>query len=192
MMSSQRIPTPTISLIDFQFVQDLGLKLSDIQCSKFTFAGHRLRILGKISQTVQCVKNGKLSGNIHIRANVVENLASTFDSHSIAGAKMTKLLSTIEDNVKSEKCSIKSQLSFSCSSPSPSTPRSTSSTSSTPRKPRSPPSPSSPPGFPRVPLYSVETNRQEPPVLLPKPPLGIVRRLQLKPECTKYRESTNL
>lgn len=185
MMASQRIPTPTISLIDFNLVQDLGLKLSDIQCSKFTFAGNKLRILGKISQTVQCVKNGTLAGNIHIKANVVENLASTFDTHSIASGKMTKLLSTPEsDNIK-EKVSIKTRKSScgsSCSSQS--TPRSP---SSTPTKLRSPSTPSSPPGFPCVPQYAVDVDHQEPPVLLHKPSPGYVRRLQLRPENAKDR-----
>ena len=71
--SHQQIPVPTLSLIDFNLVQDLGMKMFDIQCSKYTFAGSKLRILGKINQTVQCVKNGKLTGNLHIKANVVED-----------------------------------------------------------------------------------------------------------------------
>lgn len=84
MLSSQQIPVPTLSLIDFYLVQDLGMKIKDIQCSKFTFAGSKLRILGKVSLTVQCVKDGKLQGNLHIKANVVEDLKKTFDTHSIA------------------------------------------------------------------------------------------------------------
>ena len=105
MLSSQRqqIPVPTLSLIDFNLVQDLGMKMFDIQCSKFTFAGSKLRILGKINQTVQCVKNGKLEGNLHIKANVVEDLKSTFDTHSIAGTKLAKLLCTEVDRSRDEE-----------------------------------------------------------------------------------------
>ena len=105
MLSSQRqqIPVPTLSLIDFNLVQDLGMKMFDIQCSKFTFAGSKLRILGKINQTVQCVKNGKLEGNLHIKANVVEDLKSTFDTHSIAGTKMAKLLCTEVDHSRDDE-----------------------------------------------------------------------------------------
>jgi len=92
MLSTQRMPVPNISLIDYNLVRDLGLKMNDLQCSKFTFGGQKFRILGKISQTVQTINNGVISGTVHLRANVVENLSTTFDSHSIAGKKMTDLL----------------------------------------------------------------------------------------------------
>ena len=48
------LPTPTASLLDYNLVRDLGLKL---QCQKFSFAGFKMRILGKVSVTVQCVHN---------------------------------------------------------------------------------------------------------------------------------------
>ena len=92
MLSSQRLPVPTTSLIDYNLVRDLGLKMEDLQCSKFTFGGSKFRILGKISQTVQTIKNGVVSGTAHLRASVVENLSATFDSHSIAGKRMTDFL----------------------------------------------------------------------------------------------------
>ena len=92
MLSTQRLPVPTSSLIDYKLVRDLGLKMDDLQCSKFTFGGQKMRILGKISQTVQTINNGITSGTIHLRASVVENLSEIFDSHSIAGKKMTEML----------------------------------------------------------------------------------------------------
>ena len=198
MMSSQRIPVPTLSLIDFKLVQDLGLKLQDIQCSKFSYAGSNLRVLGKIKQTVQCVKNGKLGANIHIKANVVEDLKQTFDTHSIAGVKLTKFLSSVADELQEES---KEQKPPSSSSnlvvrtpPPPSTsPRNPSSSSPRPSPAASTPSSGglssplrSPPGFP-VPQYrftnpGLRINHDEPRAPLNKPPLGTVRRLQLKPE----------
>ena len=93
MLSSQRLPVPSVSLIDFHLVSDLGLRMSDLQCSKFSFGGQKLRILGRISQTVQTITDGVISGTVHIRANVVEGLNKDFDSHSIAGKKMTEMLS---------------------------------------------------------------------------------------------------
>ena len=51
---SPYLPTPTASLLDYNLVRDLGLKL---QCQKFSFAGFKMRILGKVSVTVQCVHN---------------------------------------------------------------------------------------------------------------------------------------
>ena len=207
MLSSQRISVPTLSLIDFNLVRDLGMKLKDIQCSQFTFAGHKLRILGKVSQTVQCVKDGKLQGNIHIKANVVEDLKVTFDTHSIAGEKMTKILMS-ENNKQDKKPS-------GPTSPSPSvngscysgfggslagTPSSRSSSPASSRSPsassppRSTPSgrPSSPPGFPPVPQYHnhrppPDVTRCEPSAPLQRPPPGYVRTLHLKPDRNRFR-----
>ena len=175
--SHQQIPVPTLSLIDFNLVQDLGMKMFDIQCSKYTFAGSKLRILGKINQTVQCVKNGKLTGNLHIKANVVEDLKSTFDTHSIAGIKMAKLLSSEVDCSHDEEKPPTSPPRSSPSSPTASTPSGL----------------SSPPGFPSVPQYPpsptprIQTVRHEPPVPVNKPPPGHVRKLQLKPDNNRYR-----
>ena len=50
---SQNLPTPTSSLIDFDLVKTLGLKVTDLQCKKFFFAGYKMRILGRVSTTVQ-------------------------------------------------------------------------------------------------------------------------------------------
>ena len=63
------------------------------QCKKISFAGKKLRLLGKISTTVQCIKNGKMFENLHLRASVVENLKGTIDSHCTAGVKMSQVLS---------------------------------------------------------------------------------------------------
>ena len=93
MLSSQSLPVPSVSLIDFNLVNDLNLKMSDLQCAKFSYGGQKLRILGRISQTVQTITDGVISGTVHIRANVVEDLRKTFDCHSIAGKKMTEMLS---------------------------------------------------------------------------------------------------
>ena len=74
MLSNNSLPVPSTSLIDFNLVNDLGLKMSDLQCAKFSFGGQRLRILGRISQTVQTITDGVISGTVHIWANVVEDL----------------------------------------------------------------------------------------------------------------------
>ena len=92
MLSTQKLPTPSTTLIDHSLVKELGLKLEDVQCSKYSFAGHKFRILGKISQTIQTIQNGVIFGTAHMRASVVENLSHIFDSHSIAGKKMAELL----------------------------------------------------------------------------------------------------
>ena len=103
MLSSPKLSVPSSSLIDFNLVSDLGLKMTDLQCSKFTFGGQRFRILGKISQTVQTITDGVISGTVHLRASVVEGLRSVFDSHSIAGQKFTDLLSRKVSHTSSQQ-----------------------------------------------------------------------------------------
>ena len=63
-LCSSSLPTPAATLIDHNLVMELGLKLTDLQCKKISFAGKKLRLLGKISTTVQCIKDGKMFANI--------------------------------------------------------------------------------------------------------------------------------
>ena len=164
MLSSQRLPVPSTSLIDFNLISDLGLKMSDLQCSKFSYGGQKLRILGKISQMVQTITDGVISGTVHLRASVVEGLRTAFDSHSIAGKKFTELL----------------QRKVSHTSP-PASPASTPSSTST-RSSRSPATPKaakvkSAPGQVRSPPPNIPTK----PLLSPKP-------LQLPPPSPPSQE----
>ena len=174
MLESKKLSTPTTSLIDYSLVNELGLKMSDLQCSKFTYGGQRFRILGKIVQTVQTIKDGVVNGTVHLRANVVEGLRTVFDSHSIAGQKFSELLARKVSHTKP-----------------PTTPQSTparSTGSSRKSCPTPTPTPSkvksSPPGFPAVPQYpghQMEVSHAVPTVPRNKPAAGRVRRLQLKP-----------
>ena len=66
---SPHLPTPTASLIDYDLVRDTGLKMSDLQCQKFSYAGYKMRILGKVSLTVQCIHDGVSSGTFHLKGN---------------------------------------------------------------------------------------------------------------------------
>ena len=90
---SSNLPTPTSNLIDYDLIRDLSLKMTDLQCQKFHFAGNKFRILGKVSTTVQCIKEGSLSGvNFHIKALVVSDLNKIMDTHCVAGVKMKDFL----------------------------------------------------------------------------------------------------
>ena len=89
---SPHLPTPTSSLVDYGLVRDVGLKMSDLQCAKFSFGGQKMRILGRVSITVQCIHGGVSSGTFHIKGNVVLDLAKKFDTECIAGTKMKSLL----------------------------------------------------------------------------------------------------
>ena len=140
---SPHLPTPTSSYLDHHLVMELGLKMTEIGCKKISFAGKKLRVLGKVSFTAQCVKDGNVFGTIHFKGNVVEDLRQHFDSHGIAGTKMSSLLQG------------DTTTSSSCSSPSPSTSSAGSPTSPSrrPTSPTSTPRPTSPPGFPTTPQY---------------------------------------
>ena len=91
-LTSSFFPTPTSSYIDHHLVMELGIKMTDIGCKKFSFCGKKLRMLGKVSFTAQCVQDGRVFGNFHFKASVVEDLKHHFDSHAIAGTKMTAFL----------------------------------------------------------------------------------------------------
>ena len=43
-LSSSLFPTPNSSYIDHHLVMELGLKMTDIGCRKFSFCGKKLRI----------------------------------------------------------------------------------------------------------------------------------------------------
>jgi hypothetical protein len=49
---SDNLPTPTSNLLDFDLVKSLGLKVIDLQCRKFAFAGNKRRILSRLSTAV--------------------------------------------------------------------------------------------------------------------------------------------
>ena len=56
-MMSTHMQTPS-TLVDFQLVRDLGLKMTDIQCQRYTLGGHKMRIMGNVKMTVQTVQEG--------------------------------------------------------------------------------------------------------------------------------------
>ena len=154
---SPHLPTPTASLLDYSLVRDLGLQMHDLQCQKFTFAGFKMRILGKIATTVQCIHEGVSSGTFHIKANVVLDLAKNLDTECVAGVKMAAQLKgdvTPSTPVRAAP------------SPAPSVPAAQSPRTPPPRAPhRSPRSPPrSPPGFPARPQYAAS-----PGVSIPQP-----------------------
>ena len=94
-LSSDDLPTPTGSYIDHLLVKELGIKMMDLQCKKMSFSGVKMRMLGRISVSVQCIKNGRTFGNFHLKANVIENLYQHFDTHCIAGKNTDKKMTTL-------------------------------------------------------------------------------------------------
>ena len=142
---SPLLPTPTSNLLDYDLVRSLGLKLTDLQCRKFIFAGRKLRILGRVSTAVQCVQNGKVSGTFHIKGLVVSDLYTLLDTHCVASARMKQQIAASETLVIPDDDDVVAPSTPPrAATPSPST-------TSTPSVPAW--SPRTPPGFPPTPQY---------------------------------------
>ena len=63
-LTAPQFPTPNVTYVDYDLVQNLNIRMSDLQCRKLSYCGQKLRILGKISTSVQCVKDGVSCGNL--------------------------------------------------------------------------------------------------------------------------------
>ena len=91
-LTAPQFPTPNVTYVDYDLVQSLNIRMSELQCRKLSYCGQKLRILGKISTSVQCIKDGVSCGNLQYKAHVVEDLRKVFDTHSIAGSKLSSKL----------------------------------------------------------------------------------------------------
>ena len=49
--------------------------------------GHDVRAVGRIKQTVQCVVNGRVQGNVHLEGRVVRDLFSLLGVDCLASMK---------------------------------------------------------------------------------------------------------
>ena len=104
-LNSKILPTWEDSLIDYDFVRKVGLKLTSIQCRRVTFGGHTLRIMGRVKATVQCVQDGRSLGEVKIDAKATTDILHRFDTYMIAGRKMKKKLAThhVDDSNHSDR-----------------------------------------------------------------------------------------
>ena len=88
-LSSPLLPVPTVTYLDYNLVCDLNLRMSSLQCRKLFYGGEKLRILGHISTTAQCIIDGSPPlGNIQMKCHVVQDLKKLFNTHCIAGEKL--------------------------------------------------------------------------------------------------------
>ena len=91
---SPHIPTPTSTLVDYNLVRDIGMKMTDLQYTKFSFCGQKLRILGKISITVQTIHDGLASGSFHLKANVILDLSKNLRHNTTETAPAASFVSS--------------------------------------------------------------------------------------------------
>lgn len=96
---SPLLPKPTETIIDLELAEFLDIPIKKIEARKFSFAGTDTRIVGRISQTVQCVVNGKTSGTIHLKASVVRHLTKFSNMDCVAGGQLHKRLAGTPDNI---------------------------------------------------------------------------------------------
>lgn len=98
-LTAPQFPTPAFTMIDHNLVRELGLRMTDMQCVKMRYGGQNLRILGKISTSVQCIIDGAPVGNMHMKAHVVTDVYQLFNTYAIAGSKLTdKLIGKPKDD----------------------------------------------------------------------------------------------
>ena len=75
------------NLIDLDLVIKMKIPLRNIKVTRMSLLGHDVRAVGRIKQTVQCVKNGRVQGNIHLEGRVVRDLYSLLDVDCLASSK---------------------------------------------------------------------------------------------------------
>jgi hypothetical protein len=92
MTVSPHLPKSPENLIDQELVEFLQIPIKKIEARRFSFAGIESRIVGHISQTVQCVVNGKVSGTTHLKAAVVCHMTKLFNIDCVAGGNTVKQL----------------------------------------------------------------------------------------------------
>ena len=75
------------NFIDLDLVNKMRIPLLNIKVTRMILHGQDVRVVGTISQTVQCVSQGKIQGTINLEAKVVRNLYDVFNVDCIASAK---------------------------------------------------------------------------------------------------------
>ena len=75
------------NLVDLDLVNKMKIPLRNIKVTRMSLLGHDVRAVGRIKQTVQCVKNGRVQGNIHLEGKVVRDLFSLLNVDRLASAK---------------------------------------------------------------------------------------------------------
>ena len=75
------------NLIDLSLINKMKIPLRSIKVKRMSILGHDVRAVGRIKQTVQCVVNGRVQGNVHLEGRVVRDLFSMFNVDCFASSK---------------------------------------------------------------------------------------------------------
>ena len=76
---SSYLPHGDHNLIDQDLAMKMKIPLQRIKVERYSLMGQTVRTVGFISQTIQCVQQGRVVGNIHFQAKVVRDLYSLYD-----------------------------------------------------------------------------------------------------------------
>ena len=68
---STDFPHGYVNLIDLDLAKKMKIPLRNIRVTRMSLLGHDVRAVGRIKQTVQCVHQGLVQGNVHLEAKVV-------------------------------------------------------------------------------------------------------------------------
>ena len=100
---SPYLPKINETYIDMDIVLRMNIPIKNIQCTRITYAGQNTRVVGQISQTIQCVVAGKLHGTAHLKAKVVRDLSKLFHADCVAGQQLfNKLMDTTSTTTKAK------------------------------------------------------------------------------------------
>ena len=86
-ISCSEIYNGDTNLIDLDLVNKMRIPLRNIRVTRMSLLGHDVRAVGRIKQTVQCVVNGRVQGNVHLEGRVVRDLFSMFNVDCFASSK---------------------------------------------------------------------------------------------------------
>ena len=84
---SSDLPHKSSNLIDLDLVNKMRIPLKNIRVTRMSILGHDLRCVGVVSQTIQCVADGKVSGTIHLYAKVVRDLYDSISADCVASKR---------------------------------------------------------------------------------------------------------
>ena len=74
------------NLIDLDLVNKMRIPLTNIKVTRMMVSGQSVRSVGFINQTVQCVRQGRVTGTIHLNARVIRDLYTLFDVDCVASS----------------------------------------------------------------------------------------------------------
>lgn len=99
------------NLIDLDLVNKMKLHLRNIKVCRMEILGHNMRSVGTIKQTLQCVKDGKTVGTIHLAAKVVRDLSNNFNVDCLASYNTYSRLTGRDTGVKEQiSCKLDSDI----------------------------------------------------------------------------------